>query len=291
MKPYFILVSISLALSLLCSCARFSAPDYEKVEEPSSDITTNESSTRLPETTVTAEPMSNSGNEKKSHSYGVARDEKPNSISVEAQRYFDENSYNAFCLDTKSDKKVLYLTFDCGYENGYTEKILDILKEKQVSAAFFCTLPQAKENPDLIKRMIDEGHIVGNHSVNHPSFAEITEDEMTREIKEMESYLKKNYNYSEPYFRFPMGEYTDNSLRVVDSLGYTSVFWSLAYADWDLDNQKGSDYAKETVLSRLHPGAVILLHSVSPDNANALSDIIDTAKSRGYEFLSLREYN
>ena len=206
------------------------------------------------------------------------------------QKYFEENNFNAFCLDTKSKDKVLYLTFDCGYENGYTEKILDVLKEKNVNAAFFCTLPQVKENPDLIKRMIDEGHIVGNHSVTHPSFAEISTEQMTEEIRGMEEYLKENFKYSEPYFRFPKGEYTDTALKTVNSLGYSCVFWSLAYADWDLNNQKGEQYAYDKVVSRLHPGAVILLHSVSPDNANALGRIIDEAKSQGYKFLSLRDY-
>ena len=157
--------------------------------------------------------------------------------------------------------------------------------------AFFCTLPQVKENPDLIKRMIDEGHIVGNHSVTHPSFAEISTDHMVTEVKGMEEYLKNNFNYSEPYFRFPKGEYTEVALNQINKLGYTCVFWSLAYADWDLNNQKGKNYAYEKVVSRLHPGAVILLHSVSPDNANALSPIIDEARRQGYKFLSLRDYN
>ncbi len=243
-----------------------------------------------PETSVLPEPMAQNVNEKKSHSYGVAKDGKANEISINNQNYFEENNFNAFCLDTKSKDKVIYLTFDCGYENGYTEKILDVLKEKNVTAAFFCTLPQVKENPDLIKRMISEGHIVGNHSVNHPSFAEISTEQMTQEIRSMEQYLKENFKYSEPYFRFPMGEYTETALKTVDSLGYTSVFWSLAYADWDLNNQKGEQYAYDKVISRLHLGAVILLHSVSPDNANALGRIIDEARSQGYEFLSLRDY-
>ena len=234
--------------------------------------------------------MGNNVNEKISHSYGVAKNGKPNEISVNNQKYFESNNFNAFCLDTRSKDKVLYLTFDCGYENGYTEKILDVLKEKNVNAAFFCTLTEVKQNPELIKRMIKEGHIVGNHSVNHPSFAEISTEQMAEEIRGMEEYLKENFNYSEPYFRFPKGEYTENALKTVDSLGYTSVFWSLAYADWDLNNQKGEQYAYEKVISRLHPGAVILLHSVSPDNANALGRIINEAKSQGYKFLSLRDY-
>jgi peptidoglycan-N-acetylmuramic acid deacetylase len=285
MKSFVKVICVIISVCILSSCERKSVPEYNP--ETSSETSTISNNN---ETSVSPEPMAEGKNTKKSHSYGVAKNGVANEISVNAQKYFDENGFNAFCLDTKSKKKVLYLTFDCGYENGYTSKILDILKEKNVSAAFFCTLPEVKENPDLIKRMIDEGHIVGNHSVTHPSFAEISFEQMVEEINGMEKYLKENFKYSEPYFRFPKGEYTDDALKVVDSLGYTSVFWSLAYADWDLNDQKGEQYAYDKVVSRLHPGAVMLLHSVSPDNANALGSIIDEAKRQGYEFCSLRDY-
>ena len=286
MKDFVKVICVILSVCLLSSCERRKVPEYE----PETSSVTSTTKNNNIETSVSPEPMADSKNATKSHSYGVAKNGVANEISINAQKYFDENGFNAFCLDTKSKNKVLYLTFDCGYENGYTSKILDILKEKNVPSAFFCTLPQVKENPELIKRMINEGHIVGNHSVTHPSFAEITTDQMIEEISGMEKYLKENYNYSEPYFRFPKGEYTDNALKVVDSLGYTSVFWSSAYADWDLNNQKGEQYAFEKVTSRLHPGAVILLHSVSPDNANALGNIIDEARKQGYKFCSLRDY-
>ncbi len=290
MNKFVKLLCPIVCVSLLCSCS-YRKPNYEK----SSDTTTatTESSTQPSETTVTLEPMADNKNlssEKIAHSYGVAKNGVANEISVNAQKYFDNNDFNAFCLDTKSTEKVLYLTFDCGYENGYTSKILDVLKEKGVNAAFFCTLPQVKENPELISRMITEGHIVGNHSTTHPSFAEITTEQMTEEVKIMEKYLQSEFNYSEPYFRFPKGEYNEVALNQLNSLGYSCVFWSLAYADWDLDNQKGSQYAFDTVVSRLHSGAVILLHSVSPDNANALAEIIDEAENQGYVFKSLRDY-
>ena len=285
MKPLVKIVSLILSISLLSSCTAL--PKYEEQIE-----TIIESQTETAETTVTPEPMAEKGlsTEKIAHSYGIAKNGVANQISINAQKYFETNKFNAFCLDTKSKEKVLYLTFDCGYENGYTSKILDILKEKNVNAAFFCTLPQVKENPELIKRMIDEGHVVGNHSVTHPSFAEISTKQMVQEVKGMEEYLKTEFNYSESYFRFPKGEYNEVALNQLNELGYTCVFWSLAYADWDLNNQKGKDYAYEKVISRLHPGAVILLHSVSPDNANALGDIINEARSQGYEFKSLRDY-
>ena len=225
------------------------------------------------------------------YGYGVAKDGKANEISVNNQKYFESKGFNALSLDLKSNDKSIYLTFDCGYENGYTAKILDTLKEKNVTAAFFCTLPEVKENPEIIARMVNEGHIVGNHSVTHPSFPTITRTKMAEEIKGMDDYLRTNFGYSEPYFRFPKGEYSDSAIDLVGSLGYKCVFWSLAYSDWDLNNQKGADYAFNTVTARLHPGAVILLHAVSPDNANALGRIIDYAQENGYTFKSLRQYD
>lgn len=225
-----------------------------------------------------------------SHAYGVAKDETPNDISLNNQKYFENGQFNAITLDIKTEEKVVYLTFDVGYDNGYTDIILDTLKEKNVTAAFFCTVHEMKTSPDIIARMIKEGHIVGNHTENHPSMDEISRTEMMHEIKAFDDYLRTNYGYSSPYFRFPKGEYSDCALELVGSLGYTSVFWSLAYADWDTENQKGALYAHDTVISRIHPGAIILLHAVSSDNAYALGDIIDTARGMGYEFRSLDDY-
>ncbi len=223
------------------------------------------------------------------HSFGVAKDGEANDISKNAQKYFDDNNFDAITLDTVTKQKVMYLTFDCGYENGYTMKILDTLKEKNVPAAFFCTLHEMEQNPDIIARAINDGHIVGNHTNTHPSMDEISRTRMSDEIKAFDDYIREHFGYSALYFRFPKGEYSDCALDLVSSLGYTSVFWSLAYSDWDLDNQKGKDYAVETVSERFHPGAVILLHSISPDNAAALPEIIDKAREQGYEFKSLTQ--
>ena len=220
------------------------------------------------------------------HSFGVASGGKVHSIAAESQKYFDSKGFNAVTYDTDSGK-TLYLTFDCGYENGYTSKILDTLKEKKVPAAFFCTLPDIKDEPELIARMIKEGHVVGNHSATHPSFAEISRTQMAQEIEKCDNYLRENFGYTSPFFRFPKGEYSDSAIDLVNSLGYKCVFWSLAYGDWDTNAQKGADYAFNKVTARLHPGAVILLHSVSSDNAEALGRIIDYARSNGYEFKPL----
>lgn len=228
--------------------------------------------------------------EKVAHAYGVAKDEKPNDISVNSQKHFDDGNFNALTLDNKTVEKVVYLTFDVGYDNGYTGMILDTLKEKNVPAAFFCTVDEMQSDPDSIVRMINEGHIVGNHTENHPSMDELSKTEMMNEIKAFDDYIRTNFGYSSPYFRFPKGEYSDCALDLVGSLSYMSVFWSLAYADWDINDQKGASYAHDTVISRIHPGAVILLHAVSSDNANALGDIIDSVRNMGYEFKSLDDY-
>lgn len=224
------------------------------------------------------------------HSYGVASGEQPHQISVSAQKTFENWGYKAFCYDNKTEEKVLYLTFDCGWENGCTGMILDTLKEKNVPAAFFCTLDHIESEPELISRMIKEGHIVGNHSANHADFSEISRQRMADEILECENYLRKNFGYTSKFFRFPEGAYNESALELVSSMDYTSVFWSCSYADWDVENTKGGDYAFEKVTSRIHPGAVILLHSVSPDNALAIGRIIDYARQNGYEFRALTDY-
>ena len=227
--------------------------------------------------------------EKLSHSHGPSTGGMVHHTVAEFQKTFDK--YGAFAYDNKSEEKVLYLTFDCGYEhNGLTGEILDVLKGKNVPATFFCTLDYLKTAPDFVARMINEGHIVGNHSATHPSFAEISREKMAKELENFENYLRENFGYASRFFRFPAGEYTESALQLVQSLGFVSVFWSTAYDDWDVSKIRGKDYAVDKVMSRLHNGAVILLHSVSPDNAEALSEIIDKARGEGYEFRSLTQY-
>lgn len=226
--------------------------------------------------------------EKLSHSHGPASGGQPHHTVVTFQETFDD--FSAFTLDTKTEEKVLYLTFDCGYEyESLTASVLDTLKKKQVPAAFFCTLDHIQKETEIITRMINEGHIVGNHSATHPSFATISRDKIAKELEETENYLREHYGYASRFFRFPAGEYTEDALDQVAALGYVSVFWSVAYNDWNVDKIQGKDYAVETVMSRLHPGAIILLHSVSRDNAAALPEIIDRARAEGYTFKALTE--
>jgi peptidoglycan-N-acetylmuramic acid deacetylase len=183
-------------------------------------------------------------------------------------------------------KKVVYLTFDEGYEAGYTPKILDILKENNVKAAFFVTGPYVKEHADLVKRMVEEGHIVGNHTVNHPSLPTLSDEKVKEEITKLGEMFKELTGKKMKYFRPPKGEYSERTLYLTKSLGYRTVFWSLAMADWQ-PLPGGPEESYNTVIRRLHPGAVILLHAVSKDNVIALDRIIKSVKAEGYEFKTL----
>ena len=279
---------ILVALLFLSSCTGRKTLEEYDAEAKVSIADTN----RPSQAYSVADPKNERGlsTERKEHSYGVAKNGQPHPISVEAQKYFASLGKKAFCYATVTKEKVLYLTFDCGWENGCTAVILDTLKEKNVPAAFFCTLDHIDSEPSLIRRMIDEGHIVGNHSANHADFSKISREHMASEIFECEERLRTEFGYTPEFFRFPEGAYNESAIDLVGSMGYSSVFWSLAYADWDVENPKGEDYAFEKVTSRLHPGAVILLHSVSPDNAQALGRIIDFARENGYEFRALSEF-
>ncbi len=187
-----------------------------------------------------------------------------------------------------TEQKELFLTFDNGYENGYTEKVLDVLKEKEVPATFFITGHYIKTAPDLVVRMVDEGHIVGNHSWNHPSLPNISDGRLMEELNRVkEAFTELTGVKDMNYLRPPRGEFNERSLALSEKLGYTNVFWSLAYKDWEVDKQKGGDYAYREIMKRIHPGAVMLIHSVSSDNAAALPRVIDEAREQGYVFKSL----
>ncbi len=244
----------------------------------------------LPEISFKASGNTKGLPEKKlSHSHGPSTDGKVHHTVTQFQKTFQK--YGGFTYDNTSEEKVIYLTFDCGYEhNDLTGKILDVLRGKKVPATFFCTLDYLKTEPEFVARMINEGHIVGNHSASHPSFANISREKMANELETFENYLRENFGYASRYFRFPAGEYTESALELVQSLGFVSVFWSTAYDDWDTNKVRGKDYAIEKVMSRIHNGAVILLHSVSQDNADALGEIIDKARGQGYEFRALTQY-
>lgn len=186
--------------------------------------------------------------------------------------------------------KELYLTFDNGYENGYTSKILDVLRDKKAPATFFVTGHYIKDQPELLKRMVAEGHIIGNHSWSHPDMTTLSDEQIKSELDKVSVQVREvTGQQSMDYLRPPRGIFSDRVLAVSKQAGYTNVFWSVAYKDWDVNAQRGRDYAYSSVVKQLHPGAIILLHSVSRDNTEALSGIIDEARRQGYEFKSLDE--
>lgn len=188
-------------------------------------------------------------------------------------------------------QKVLYLTFDAGYENGSTEKILDILKEQQVSAAFFLVGNYIEKNADLVRRMEAEGHIVGNHTMHHKDMSKLTDEAaFAKELQDLEALYQETVGKPMPkYYRPPQGIYSQDNLRMAQKLGYRTVFWSLAYVDWNNDSQPTREQAFAKLLPRTHPGAVILLHSTSKTNAEILGELIEKWKAEGYRFGTLEE--
>lgn len=191
--------------------------------------------------------------------------------------------------DTSS--KVLYLTFDEGYENGYTNNILDILKKHNIKAAFFVVKPYITSNPDLIKRMVNEGHLVCNHSSHHRSMASIQDkQEFNKELSEVEESFENVTGKKMPkYFRPPMGKYSELSLSYTKDYNYKTIFWSLAYDDWKINNQPSAEFAKDKILSRVHNGSIMLLHAVSKTNTQILDSVITELENQGYTFKSLDE--
>lgn len=181
-----------------------------------------------------------------------------------------------------AEHKNLWLTFDEGYENGCTAQILDTLKEKGVHAVFFVTYDYVEKNPDLVRRMIDEGHTVGNHTYSHPSLAECSPEKLREELVKLHDYVKQQFDYDMYVMRPPMGEFSEQVLSTAKELGYTTVLWSFAYQDWITDKQPNPDIAFEKITSKTHNGAVYLLHAVSTTNAAILGDVLDYWKNNGY---------
>ncbi|MHB8985601.1 MAG: delta-lactam-biosynthetic de-N-acetylase, partial [Eubacteriales bacterium] len=194
--------------------------------------------------------------------------------------------YGAYWVGSPSDKSV-YLTFDEGYENGHTPEILDILKKNNVKAAFFVTGHYLETNPELVKRMAAEGHIVGNHTDNHPSLPDITDAQIETELRTVEQdYEKVTGQKGMKYLRPPMGEYSERTLAATKRMGYHNIFWSVALVDW-VPVPGGPDEVYRSVMGNLHNGALILLHAVSKDTTGALDRIINDVRTQGYTFKTL----
>ncbi|MDF2605979.1 MAG: delta-lactam-biosynthetic de-N-acetylase [Bacillales bacterium] len=196
----------------------------------------------------------------------------------------------AFYLGDVKNKHI-YLTFDCGYENGQTDKILKVLRNKKVPAAFFVTGQYLKSEPGLVKRIAKEGHTLGNHTWHHPNLTTVNKIRFQKELALVKSEIGSLTGVTHiNYMRPPEGVFSEKTLKWANELGYTHVFWSMAYKDWEINSQKGADYAYQQIMSRVHPGAIILLHSVSSDNADALEKVIDDLRKKGYIFKSLDDF-
>lgn len=197
-------------------------------------------------------------------------------------------NYNTYYVGDK-DEKVIYLTFDAGYENGYTDLLLDTLKKHNAPANFFVVEHYIKSNPELVKRMVNEGHLVCNHSKSHVSMASIDDlDKFKDEILSVEKAYKEVTGKDMPkYFRPPMGKFSEKSLKYTQDLGYSTIFWSFAYVDWYDSNQPSHEHAKDKIYSRTHPGAIVLLHSNSQTNAEILDEVLTHWENEGYKIKSL----
>lgn len=221
--------------------------------------------------------------------WGIKRAEKnmQPDVGISNKQLLEENC--GICLGSELEK-VIYLTFDEGYEAGYTESILNTLKENEIKATFFITAHYLNTASELVERMINEGHIVGNHTVNHPSMPSISDEEIETEIMQLHQAVYEKFNYEMKYLRPPKGEFNARTLKKTSELGYKTVMWSFAYVDWDENNQPSIEKSKETIINNFHCGEIMLLHPNSKTNAEVLDAIIKEAKSQGYEFKSLAEF-
>lgn len=233
---------------------------------------------------VSTTPLSN-----KKIGWGIKRNDNHEQPDLGKKNREIINEFDGYAIGSK-DKKYIYLTFDVGYDNGYMEKILNTLKENEVKAAFFVTGQCVKTSPDIIRKIIDEGHIIGNHTVNHKSLPDCTDEVIDSEIMNLHKKIYEEFNYEMKYMRPPKGEYSEKSLAYVQKLGYIPVMWSFAYDDWDEQKQGREEYGKKKILDNLHNGEIMLLHATSKDNANILDEVIKKAKGEGYEFKSLDEF-
>lgn len=279
-KIFAAIISVSL---LLCGCAannsNIGAEKTTKATENSTEKTTNTAQTTLE---VTGIALGLEEYDTAAITWG------PGNIKDHARPTDPENLQKKYGeLGGKwlmADDKNVCLTFDEGYENGYTAQILDTLKEKNVRAIFFCTYDYVKDNPELVNRMINEGHIVGNHSYRHYNFTNVDIDTARDEITILHDYMSEQFGYEMNYFRFPEGAFSEQTLALAKDLGYTTLFWSFAYADWDRNSPPSTETAYEKITSSVHNGAILLLHAVCSSNAEVLGRAIDNITEQGYSF-------
>ena len=225
----------------------------------------------------------------KTIAWGIKRNsthEQPD-VATSNKQVLEEN--NGICMGNDMDKNV-YLTFDSGYEAGYMSTILDTLKENNVRATFFITSHYLNTASKYVERMINEGHIVGNHTVNHKSMPSISDEEIEKEVMTLHQAVYEKLGYEMKYIRPPKGEFNERTLKKCEQLGYKTVMWSFAYCDWDEKKQPSQEEGKKKILENLHNGEIMLLHSNSKTNSEILGEMIKEIKEQGYEFKTLDEF-
>ena len=221
-----------------------------------------------------------------SHAYGFGLVNKKNQRPTAGA--YDPIVTNNGGIYIGPDQKELYLTFDCGYENGHTQKILEALRKTDTKAMFFITGHYLASAKDLVKQMVEDGHLIGNHTYSHKDFTKSSNEEILKDIHKLEDEFSKEMGTSmSHYVRPPRGEFDERSLKLLKDNGYASIFWSLAYVDWHKDTFHGNHYSYNQVMNRVHNGAILLMHTVSKDNAEDLEDIILKLKNDGYVFKSI----
>lgn len=295
--PFFLLIILLLLLPAGCkedlpsssgsdsaSGVSQTPPPQNKDAEPVKPVDPIKSVQTQTKDPAPAAGASNTKPTKESYSwyYRPNSEHQTPSVSEDVQTMLASN--DAFYVLPNNDQKI-YLTFDEGYENGYSGQILDILKANNVRAAFFITGHYLKSQPDLVKRMKSEGHLVCNHTLNHPDLSTVSQEKFEQEITSLENSFRELTGLEmDKYLRPPMGNYSPTSLGYAREMGYRTVFWSMAFKDWDVSNQPGAEYSYQHVINNIHPGAVILLHAVSQSNTEALDRIIKDLTAQGYTF-------
>lgn len=276
-----VLIAVAVVVIFLSGCGSVREAMNKEEQASTQAQTEAETETTAPTANDSADAAALS-NEKKG--WWIKR--KENNEQSEAQNEINLAKYDAFYVDTKNkDKKVMYLTFDCGYDNGYTEPMLDILKKHKAYAIFFVTQTYIRDNVEIVKRMKKEGHLVGNHTVKHKSMPDLSERDIKEELITCADYCKEATGYEmDPYVRPPMGEYSERTLQICKNLGYKTVFWSMAYLDYEVDNQPGSDFVIDHFEKYYHNGAIPLLHNVSKSNAEALDTVLTNLEKKGFTF-------
>ncbi|MGS0763888.1 delta-lactam-biosynthetic de-N-acetylase [Syntrophomonas curvata] len=292
--PVFLVIILLLALPAGCKedSPSGSSPDFvsevsqapppqTKSAEPAEPVKPAQQQAKDPAPAV---PAAANNPVQKSYSWYFRpnSEHQPPSVSEDIRIMLANN--DAFYVLPNKDNKI-YLTFDEGYENGYTAQILDILKANNVRAAFFITGHYLKSQPELVTRMKNEGHLVCNHTLNHPDLSTVSQEKLEQETSSLDNNFRDLTGQEmDKYLRPPMGNYSPASLGYAREMGYHTVFWSMAFKDWDVNNQPGAEYSYQHVINNIHPGAVILLHAVSQSNTEALDGIIKDLTAQGYVF-------